>query len=337
MTIATARNNEREIFHGITVKIDCPARLGKPQLKTALSTRIESHGGRCVERMRKDVSHIVFVKERVDEECISRADEKRLEKLYETYGDGKKIVSVVWVESCITRGERLAEEAYMVQLMHGRHIVEEEETDEEMDGGNPDAQKRKKKKRLSVLLEPERVGKKKRRQSGRTPRGRPIPRRVEDFDVNLCEFESSRHVADTAGSCDIGTATQAAANVLANLDIPNAEDIPSDVDELDTPLSHRCSQKFENRRESEAGLATQASQIDECHEAGDGQKDAAKDTRARLHAQGEKRCEKTSIEEMKQPAQRFSLRQLQRRPERPVLLNRNLPAEPIQAEPILKK
>eukprot|EP00889_Picochlorum_renovo_P008798 jgi/Picre1/35828/NNA_003288.t1 len=88
----------------------------------------------------------------------------------------------------------------------------------------------------------------------KTPKGSSAPKPIACFDVNHDELSSAKQLQQCRDSNEedfppIGEATQAAAGVLASgfckmLDIPEEEEVASDADELDTPLSQRCCKRL---------------------------------------------------------------------------------------------
>jgi len=297
------------VLKGVVAKVDCGPRE-KGSLKAVLTGKLENMGAVCAQRMRKDVTHVIFVKHGSDQ---SEIDEERLRKVYEfadLKGNKLVVVSPIWVEECAKQMKRLKEDSFSVTMGCGR------------------GSKRRVSSRIGVSLEPEQANGK-RRKKNKTPKHGNIPRHLDNLELSKSLLSSSQQIAAQKSTDDYGDfgipgpATQAAAQVLANgisslIDIPDV-DLPSDVDELDTPLSHRCSQRFE--RLSSGAIQDQVNDVVE----GKKQKKAAKPKE-----EGCKRDEKKRHPE--RPAQRFSLRQLYRRPERPVLLDKNLPESPVDLE-----
>eukprot|EP00890_Picochlorum_soloecismus_P005788 jgi/Picsp_1/620/NSC_00616-R1_breast cancer type 1 susceptibility protein homolog len=309
------------VLDGVVAKVDCGPREKSSSLKLVLTDKLEYLGAVCAQRMRKDVTHVIFVKDGKDQ---NDADEERLRKAYE-FADLKgigssnlKVVSPIWVEECAKQMKRLDEDSFSVTIGYERE----------------------KKRRISIhvgiSLEPERPNGKRRKKS-KTPKHGNVPRRLDNLEFSESLLSSSQQIGAQKSTDDYenfqlpGPATQAAAQVLANgisslIDIPDV-DLPSDVDELDTPLSHRCSKRFD--RLSSGAIQTQGDDVGK----GSKPKKAAK-------AKGEG-CKKEEKKEKKshpeRPAQRFSLRQLYQRPERPVLLDKNLPESPVDLKPLKKK
>lgn len=199
------------------------------------------------------------------------------------------VVNTLWVEESLRQGLKVDEGPYELDL-HGKLLE------------SPAARGNGKKRRRSMT-----------------------PRKAHELALDGNKYSSSTQIEKKRKYSaqhfeqmkdeeeNVGPATQAAANVLANglcsnLIVPDV-DVDSDADELDTPLSHRCSQRFERMSSGTA-------------------KSSASPPGTTVETQEE---EKYVV------AQRFSLRQLQRRPDRPVLLNKNLPEKPIQPKPLLKK
>ena len=309
------------VLEGVVAKVDCGPREKGGSVKAMLTEKLGRLGAVCAQRMRKDVTHVIFLKD------DSETDEERLRKVYE-FADLKGIgsnnlhvVSPIWVEECAKQMKRLQEESFSVKMGHERE------------------NKRRKSNHVGISLEPEQQNGKRRRKS-KTPKHGNIPRRLDNLELSESLLSSSQKIAAQKSDEDYvdfgmpGPATQAAAQVLANgigslIDIPDV-DLPSDVDELDTPLSHRCSQRFE--RLSSGAIQTQGEDV---------LRDANQTKVAKSKEEGcekqEERAKPEKREKKNSQAQRFSLRQLYKKPERPVLLDKNLPESPVDLKPLIKK
>lgn len=283
------------LFLGIVAKIECSS--DKKNIKSILKSKLEDHGSVCTQRMRKDVTHVVVVRDTEVEEDAKRMERVRDYINQRKNGDSLKVVSSLWVEDCIRDGCLLDESEYALSCL----------------------------KQASLSLESGKHGSNKKKK--RTPKGSSAPKPIACFDVNHDELSSAKklqqHQEDEDGLPLIGEATQAAAGVLANgfctmLEIPE-EQVASDADELDTPLSQRCCKRLSSTTPKE-DLAHQES-VD------------GKSEKRQSRSQGKKNTEKRKMEK---PSQRFSVRQLYTKPERPVLLSKNLPESPVEVEPVLK-
>ena len=286
--------DESKFFSSLVAKIECSA--DKKNIKSIIQSKLEEHGGVWAPRMRKDVTHVIVVKD-----SDTAEDNTRLERLRGYIDQRKKqngsaalkIVSALWVEDCVRDGCLLGEGEYAWSCL---------------------------KKPPPLSLESCKRGSGSKRK--KTPKGSSAPKPLACFDVNHDDLSSAKQLQRCRESGDdfppIGEATQAAAGVLASgfckiLDIPE-EQVASDADELDTPLSQRCCKRLSSATPKE------------------GQSDRESAGKAATIV-SEKANQSKKVEK---PSQRFSVRQLYTRPERPVLLSKNLPQSPIDVEPVLK-
>jgi len=288
------------IFKDLVMKIDCPADKVR-SVKAVLVSKLEENGAECAQRMRKDVTHIIFVKDTDDQD----SDGKRMEKVLETV-KGKKVcvVSPLWVEDSLGKNARLEEKEYSV--------IE--------DCGKNNKRGRSFKVPPPLSLEP--LGKAgdavKRRKKSATPKG-VVPKPLAHYEVDHQRLDSARKIKECGFESPIGAATQAAASVLVNdlgrmLEVPN-DSCMADEDDLNTPLSERCSRRFSSKSSNE--------QVENADN------ETIKEDNQKIKQKKSQKAEK--------PSQRFSLRRLYMRPDRPVLLNKNLPEGPVEAKPVLKK
>ena len=286
-----------KFFLGLVAKIECSP--DKKNIKSIIESKLEVHGAVCAPRIRKDVTHVIVVKD-----SDTAEDDKRLERLRGYIDQRKKqkgsvtlkIVSALWVEDCVRDGCLLGEGEYALSCL-------------------------KKPPPLSLESSKRGHGSKKKK----TPKGSSAPKPIACFDVNHDDLSSTKQLQQCRESEEdfppIGEATQAAAGVLASgfckmLDIPE-EEVASDADELDTPLSQRCCKRLSSATPKE----------------GQSDRESAGKTNTNVAESG-KNMQKKKAEK---PSQRFSVRQLYTRPERPVLLSKNLPQSPVDIEPVLKK
>lgn len=297
---AVTHSVDQLIFKDLVMKIDCPADKAR-SVKAVLVSKLEENGAVYAQRMRKDVTHIIFVKNTDDDD----SDRKRLEKVRGTVKDKNVcIVSPLWVEDSLGKNARLDEKEYSVMEDSGKN------------------NKRGRSFKVPPPLSLEALGKAgdlvKRRKKSATPKG-VVPKPLAHYEVDHQKLDSARKIKECGFDSPIGAATQAAASVLANdlgcvLDIPdNACQV--DADDLDTPLSERCSRRFSSKSLNEQLENTTNETVKE----------------ENLKVKGKKGVK------AEKPSQRFSLRTLYMRPERPVLLNKNLPEGPVEAKPVLKK
>ncbi|WPT14392.1 hypothetical protein PSENEW3_00000522 [Picochlorum sp. SENEW3] len=313
-----------KFFLGLVAKIECSP--DKKNIKSIIESKLEVHGAVCAPRMRKGVTHVIVVKD-----SDTAEDDKRLERLRGYIDQRKKqkgsvtlkIVSALWVEDCVRDGCLLSEGDYAFLPSLDR-------------------------KPPPLSLESSKRGQGSKRK--KTSKGSSAPKPIACFDVNRDEFSSAKQLQQCHDDTEeedfppIGEATQAAAGVLASgfckmLDIPEEEEVASDADDLDTPLSQRCCKRLSSATpkedQSDRGSAGKANKT--ANEQNKQKKKAEKPSQhsAKPREQIFSRC--PNLSEQILVSQRFSVRQLYTRPERPVLLSKNLPESPVAVEPVLKK
>lgn len=280
------------VFHGLVVKVDCPS--DKLSTKHILLAKLEEGGAQSAQRLRKDLTHVVFVRQGDAEDDLKRINRIR-EFERKNAGSSLILVSPLWVEECTNQNARLDEADFCPVKS-----FENESNKRTREFLMPT--------RLSLETE---VGHKKRKKE-KTPRGGTVPKPIDHFKMDHASLDSARKLKECHDFYEnvtpVGEATQDAALTLSK-NLCNALEIPESVvteDALDTPLNKRCSQRLSEEKMKEETKGTQP------------------------------RKEETK-KKKNQPSQRFSLRRLFVYPERKVLLDKNLPIEPVQAKPVLKK
>ncbi|KAI8109222.1 hypothetical protein M9435_005634 [Picochlorum sp. BPE23] len=316
-----------KFFLGLVAKIECSQ--DKKNIKSIIESKLEVHGAVCAPRMRKGVTHVIVVKD-----SDTAEDDKRLERLRGYIDQRKKqkgavtlkIVSALWVEDCVRDGCLLSEGDYAFLPGLGR-------------------------KPPPLSLESSKRGRGSKRK--KTPKGSSAPKPIACFDVNHDELSSAKQLQQCHDDTEedflpFGEATQAAAGVLASgfckmLDIPEEEEVASDADELDTPLSQRCCKRLSSATPKEdqsdrgsAGKANTNADEQQKKKKEKAEKPSQRFSAGKANTNADEQ-QKKKKEKAEKPSQRFSVRQLYNRPERPVLLSKNLPESPVAVEPVLKK
>lgn len=295
----TVENSIPPIFSGVVVKVDCPP--DKSSTKNVLLNKLEEGGAQCTQRLRKDVTHVVFVRQGEGED-----DVKRIEKIREFERKNVKrsgfiiVVSPLWVDECMKKGARLDEGDF-------RPL-------ESISGGSN--------KRGREFLKPPALslgnmaGCKQKNKKSKTPRGGIVPKSLDHFEIDHSKLDSARKLEQCQDfeeeATQTGEATQDAAMILAK-GLCDALEIPETGladDDLDTPLGRRCSQRMSVNKIQEQ----------------------SKESGAQVDSKDMKKTKKST-----EPSQRFSLRRLFVYPERQVLLDKNLPQNPVEVKPVLKK
>lgn len=295
----------RPVFDGLVVKVDCPT--DKASTKAVLASKLEGGGARYAQRLRKDLTHVVFVKQGDADEDVKRM--KRIEEFGiqrgKNGGAGLLVVSPLWVEQCLHLNSRVDEANFRPlednSIKRGRKYV------------TPPPP--------PLSLEPGLDSQRKKRKS-RTPKGGIVPKPLDHFDVDHSNLDSSRKLKECQNYGEnvvspAGETTQDVARVMAK-QLCNALEIPDSAiagDDLDTPLSQRCSRR----------LSANVSKHETTKESND------------EHTKKENENNRKRKKKESGPSQRFSLRRLFVYPERQVLLDKNLPEGPVEAKPVLKK
>ncbi len=286
---------DKLMFTGIVAKVDCPS--DKLSAKTILLSKLEEGGAQIAQRLKKDVTHIVFVKQGDAEDDLKRIDKI---KEYERKNANTReimIVSPLWVDECLNRRARICEgDFYPLRSIQ----VVSHKRDREFLKPPP----------LSLEVS---NGSKKHKRSN-TPRGGIVPKPLDHFEIDHSNLDSARKLRQCKdfeeNSTQIGQATQDAAVILAsNLCNPlDISELDMAADDIDTPLGERCSRRM-----------------------------SANEGQEKSKPEESKKGRQKKKEKKPEASQRFSLRRLFVYPERPVLLDKNLPEKPVTAKPVLKK